>query len=144
VQYYRYKKPNTSKPAKEMSSRIPKGGLEHDPAAYDEAYWTRRLNGTNTLPSIRSVVESLGLGSQIVFQEEILDRLNGAISVIASDLTRSQVNLIDIAVAPEKLHNDIDKILFRFGDEIWSGGDKEEDEISDEGLVYSRAEDRIK
>ena len=142
----------TAKPKFQDVPNLPDGKLQHQPSAYDRAYWANRIKPRkNAHLTIRSLADNLGLQylqanatSTFVYKDQSVRDLQSAVHEIASELPQTEERFLDIADSPQELYPDVDELLLEFGDQIWGGDAKQRAEGNSEKLLYGRLEDRIR
>jgi hypothetical protein len=126
--------------------------VEHEPATYDYAFWAHRLVVPNSshLPS-RSIVHSFGLQhtadngrGRISFEDDNVKDLQIAAAEVALTLPQSEHGLVDVADSLDKLHEDVRRLLARFGDVVWGGSHENQTESPSDSLFHANPEDRVK
>ncbi|KAF2828462.1 hypothetical protein CC86DRAFT_437682 [Ophiobolus disseminans] len=147
--YQRNKPPRSIEKVTDVQ-KLPNGKLPHVPSAYSRAYWAHKIevpHGGSL--SIRSVADSLGLEFEegratgdVSFQDPKARQLKIAINAIIRTLPNDKDSLLDIAATPEKLYDNIDQLLLKFGDALW-GGNIQDVKGDPQRLVYGRLADRI-
>jgi hypothetical protein len=102
-----------------------------DVMSYDCAFWIRRLEDPNCPPSVESIVASLGIeyynsgnnGTESSVNVDV-EELKQYISDLANTLPHDKDALLEIAVTPEQLTGEVEKLLRQFGHKIWGRSSK--------------------